>query len=124
MSVASLDPDDLGDELSDYIEAPNDTKLDLAVRVFLDQWEAREEAERIWRSRRRTGKELVERLLTVDDLLELPEPQWLVNGILHEQSLGVLYGQPGTFKSFVALGLAFSVATGTAWQKRSVRSGH
>jgi hypothetical protein len=54
-----------------------------------------------------------DRLLTVDQLANLPQPSWLAADYIMAESLGVLYGKPGSGKTFVALDLACSVATGT-----------
>lgn len=64
-------------------------------------------------------------LRLVDDLEmeERPEPDWLVDGMLPSRGLGVLYGAPGCGKGFVALDLAFSLATGTRWMGREVTRG-
>lgn len=40
-----------------------------------------------------------------------PKTQWIVDGILPAKSFSVLYGQPGSFKSFVALHLADMIAS-------------
>ena len=40
-------------------------------------------------------------LLTTDELEALPDPEWLIEGILPSGGLGVLYGQPGAGKSFL-----------------------
>lgn len=62
-------------------------------------------------------------LLTYADLLDLPDPAWLIDGLVPE-GLAVLYGAPGTFKSFAALDWALSVATGQPWHGRDVRGGY
>ncbi len=45
----------------------------------------------------------------------LPEPQWLVEGLFERSSQVVLWGAPGSGKSFVALSWAMHIATGTPW---------
>lgn len=60
------------------------------------------------------------RLLTGEDLLALPDPSWLLDGLLPSAGLSVLYGASGTGKSFVALDWALSVAAGVAWHGREV----
>lgn len=62
-------------------------------------------------------------LLTVDDLQTLPQPEWLVRGILRAESRTVLYGAPGHGKTFVALDLALSIAAGVPWHGRPVKQG-
>lgn len=63
------------------------------------------------------------RLLTLDALRALPEPQWLVRDILPEKQLSVLYGPYGCGKSFVALDIACCIATGTPWHGHPVQYG-
>lgn len=51
-------------------------------------------------------------LLTVDDLLALSPPEWLLERALPRGSLGVLYGPPKSAKTFLALDVGLSVAAG------------
>lgn len=63
-------------------------------------------------------------LLSVQDLLAIPEPEWLVEGFIHTQEVGVLYGKPNGGKSFVALDWALSIAAGIPWlDKYKTRQG-
>lgn len=55
------------------------------------------------------------RLLTDDDLRRLPPQRWLVKGIVPAASVGTIFGQSGTFKSFLALDLLAHVANGQPW---------
>jgi len=63
------------------------------------------------------------RLCTLDEVEALQPPPWLVEGILPAQSLGLLYGPSGGGKSFVALDLALSIATGFPWHGHNVEGG-
>lgn len=63
------------------------------------------------------------RRLRVSDIERLPDPRWLVDDLLPEDSFSVVFGAPGSTKSFLALDLACCVATGTPWQGKSVRAG-
>ncbi len=47
--------------------------------------------------------------------------QWLIKGLMPATGLHVLYGAPGTGKSFLALNAALHVASGLPWGGRSVR---
>lgn len=58
---------------------------------------------------------LISKFLTVEELGKLPPPLWLIDGWLTRDSLAWISGEPGTYKSFVALSLALCVATGTPW---------
>ena len=46
----------------------------------------------------------------------MPAPSWLITPILPAGGLVGLYGQPGVCKSFVAIDMAMSIATGLPWQ--------
>src|ERR687884_1274004 len=55
------------------------------------------------------------RLLTVEELEQLPAPRWLVHNHLVAESISVLFGPSGGGKTFVALDLALAIATGQPW---------
>ena len=63
------------------------------------------------------------RRLKVSDIQNLADPQWLVNELIPEDSFSVIYGPPGSTKSFLALDLACCIATGLSWQQQPVREG-
>jgi hypothetical protein len=46
-----------------------------------------------------------------DDLDDLPEPSWLIDGILPDHGTGVLRARDQSFKSFMALAMALQVVT-------------
>jgi hypothetical protein len=62
------------------------------------------------------------RLLGVEHLRDLPEPRWTVEEVVPEGDV-VLFGQPSTYKTFVALDLALCVASGKDWHGHSVAQG-
>ncbi len=62
-------------------------------------------------------------LFTFKDLAKMPRPQWLIRGVLIEGIASVLSADSGSFKSFVALDMALSIATGRNWQGREVKQG-
>lgn len=55
------------------------------------------------------------RLISVDDLDDIPDPEPLIAGWLYRDTIARLIGQPGSYKSFVALDMACCVATGRPW---------
>ena len=57
------------------------------------------------------------------DILTLPDPEWLIDGLLLKGGLAQLVGRHGAGKSFVALDWAMHIAAGMAWQGRKVRRG-
>lgn len=55
--------------------------------------------------------------ITTDELLQMPHPEWLVEGIF-PQGLSVMFGSPKAGKSYLALSMAWSLATGSPWFSR------
>lgn len=54
-------------------------------------------------------------LLKTLDIKNFPDPEWLIEGALPEHSLALLYGPWGVHKTFIALDMALSVASGRPW---------
>jgi hypothetical protein len=61
------------------------------------------------------------KVLTLETLLALPDPVWLIDELLVANTLAVLYGQFRSFKSFIALDWALCLATDTDWQGHPVQ---
>jgi hypothetical protein len=61
--------------------------------------------------------------LTVDELENFEPPAMLVDGVLTEGGLSVLWGSPGSLKTFVALDIALCISTGFPWHGRSIKQG-
>ena len=59
------------------------------------------------------------RLLDYDALQNLPEPQPLIEDVLDQGTVALIYGKWGTCKTFIAIDWACSVATGRNWQGRA-----
>jgi len=64
------------------------------------------------------GGPLAGLLLTRSALRDLPDPQPLIDNVLDQGTIALLYGKWGTGKSFIALDWAASIATGRNWQGR------
>ncbi len=60
---------------------------------------------RNWKEKRRFT------LLSDEDLLALPPRRWLVKGIVPAEGVGSVYGQSGTYKSFLALDLLAHISS-------------
>jgi hypothetical protein len=70
-------------------------------------------------------KHLRDRLLSLDDLARMPPVLPLVDGLIYRGTLAQLAGPPGSYKSFIAVGIACSVALGMPWEGHAVpHSGH
>ncbi len=63
------------------------------------------------------------KLLTLEDLRNLPAPTWAIEGILPAGVLAVMFGPSGAGKSFTALDMALSTAAGVPWMGRTVAPG-
>jgi hypothetical protein len=63
------------------------------------------------------------RLYTDAELRSLPAPRWLIDDILPAGGFGMLYGQPETGKSFLAIDWSLCVATGLPWRGHRTRMG-
>ncbi len=63
------------------------------------------------------------RLLTLRELMELPDPEWLVDALLVKGTEAMLAGAPGEYKSFLALDLSLCIATGRDWCGKPVKQG-
>lgn len=55
--------------------------------------------------------------------LKCKAPSFLVNGLIETDTLGMVFGDPGCGKSFLAVDLALSVATGTPFHGLDVKKG-
>lgn len=64
-----------------------------------------------------------DRTYTIDALADIPAPEWLVADVLPTDALAMIYGPSGQRKTFFAVDLACSVATGLAWHGRTVKAG-
>lgn len=64
---------------------------------------------------RREDAESIFPLLSLDELENMPPPTWLIDGILPEHGLSIVYGDPGAGKSFVVLDMALRIAFGMDW---------
>jgi len=62
--------------------------------------------------------------VSVGDLVDNLQPiQWLIEDYIETDSLSLIYGAPGGGKSFVTVGMACCIATGTPWHGHSVKQG-
>lgn len=59
--------------------------------------------------------------LTLSDLMNMPPPEYRIADLVTVGGFAGLYGPPGGYKSFVALGMALSIAFGLPWCGREVK---
>src|SRR5690606_10063748 len=93
-----FDKADAADDFEEYV--PTDAEL-----------QASKKAENRWT------------FLTLEDMEQLPPPQWLVDGFIQEETLVAIYGAPESGKSFLAIDMAMSVASDRRWHGRQVMPG-
>lgn len=63
------------------------------------------------------------RVVSAAEFAATPSARWRVKGVLPESGLAMVYGAPGSGKSFFALDLCASIARGQAWRGRRTAQG-
>jgi hypothetical protein len=63
------------------------------------------------------------KLLKLSELDSLQPPAWLIENVITEHGLSMIWGRSGSLKSFVALDMGLCIATGTPWHGRPVKQG-
>jgi hypothetical protein len=63
------------------------------------------------------------KLYTLEELETLPPPKWIVDGLLVENGLTLFWAGSDQYKTFVAIDIAMSIATGHPWHGRPVKPG-
>jgi AAA domain len=63
------------------------------------------------------------RLLDIDQLEIMRPPSWLIQDIITEHGLSMIWGRSGSLKSFIALDMGLCIATGLDWHGRPVKKG-
>lgn len=59
--------------------------------------------------------------LSYQDMMNLPDPEWLVEGLIQEQTSALLFGKSNSFKSFLAVDIACAVSCGLGeWHGHTV----
>ena len=62
--------------------------------------------------------------LTDQDALHVSETEWVISDIIPADGLTVVYGEPGSGKSFVLLDWLMAIATGSMWMDRLTTQGN
>jgi hypothetical protein len=55
--------------------------------------------------------------------LKYRKPAWVIDGLIETETLGLLFGEPGCGKSFLAVDMALCVATGVPFHEKPVKQG-
>lgn len=63
------------------------------------------------------------RFLSIDDLTHLPHPKWMIEGLFEANSLVMLAGPPGSYKSFLSLDWMMHMVSGRKWNDRETTTG-
>lgn len=56
-------------------------------------------------------------------LMTMPPVEWMIDDVLTKHGFSVMYGAPGTGKSFIAIDMALCMSHGLAWHGRQTRQG-
>lgn len=98
--------------------------IDSAYRSAAGDWQAERIVPPDPGAQALTAKErLRAKMLSRDELENLPDIAPLISGLLDLDSGSWIIGAPGGFKSFIALDFACHVATGRQWQGRRTEKG-
>ena len=62
--------------------------------------------------------------LSLDDVRDLPDPEWLVEKYLTTDAFGVVFGPPASTKSFWVLDLGLCIAAGIPFNGHATKQGH
>lgn len=63
------------------------------------------------------------RFLSIEDLTSMPAPVWMIDGLFEANSLVMVAGPPGCYKSFMILDWILCMATGRNWGTRKTAPG-
>jgi hypothetical protein len=109
------------DEMTQTDGAGKPSALTLMIAPVEGQWGVAGPAMLVTEGRRPAPRR--RGLLTLEELLALPDPEWLVKGVFQERGLAVIGGKPGTHKSRIALDLSLAIIHGADWRGISTKGG-
>ena len=56
--------------------------------------------------------------LSLDELLAMPPKEWLIDQVIGAQDIAMVYGPPGSGKTFLVIDLVLAACTGSQWAMR------
>lgn len=60
---------------------------------------------------------------TIDDMFDMEEPEWMIEGMMVKCGTTCLVAPPATYKSFLSLHLGMTIACGHKWQGKETKGG-
>lgn len=63
------------------------------------------------------------RLYSIDELMRMPPPIYIIERFIQENSFAVVYGPSGVGKSFIVQDMLMSIGSGLPWQANMTRKG-
>jgi len=61
-------------------------------------------------------------IITREQLKKLPKPEWLIKKIIEAAEMSMIYGLPGSGKTFIALDMCLCIATGLPWMGQETQA--
>lgn len=114
----------ISDEFPLVEDVPADPEFEQEVEQAVGRLRIRAEAQRLFQAEQVASLSLPE-LVGVDEVLGMVPADPLLGELLYRDTLAQMYGAAGSFKSFVAVGMACAIAAGRSWgQHRIERPGH
>ena len=105
-------------------EDPNEPLLTPEeIAVFLAEEEQPPANPRPRRSRDAADLVAEHRIMSTRRLLDMPDPDWFIEGLIPEAGMLVLHGDPGSRKTFIALDWMAHAAHGLDWHGRKITPG-
>lgn len=99
---------------------PSALQLEREILAEIRKLDIRETAARRRAQRERAERPSIEsELIDVRDLASIPPPRMLMAELIPHAAVGFLAGKYGSYKSFLAVSWACSLAAGRPWQKRT-----